>query len=270
MNDDNKSKEQLIQELKIARQQASLSRQYLDIASVIMVIIDRNQIVQLINKKGCEILGYPKEEIIGKNWFDNFIPQTQRTEVEKVFRQLISGEIEPVEYYENTILDKEGDEHIIAWHNSYLTDEDGNIVSTLSSGQDITRRRQAEESLTVNKRLLERTLYSLHDAVFMIDALLVNIVDSNPGATKIFGYSHDEFKNMPISTLFVSNDEFLRCREVLDSGEEKELSSSMQFRLKRKDGSTFLAKHYAVSLDDEQGIHVCWVCIISHLRNDHD
>ena len=110
MSDESKSKEQLFRELKTVRQQADLAQQYLDIAGVIMVVIDRNQTVQLINKKGCEILGYSKEEIIGKNWFDTFIPKTQKDPVEKVFRKLMNGEITPVEYYENPILNRSGQE----------------------------------------------------------------------------------------------------------------------------------------------------------------
>ena len=47
----------------------------LDVADFIYLALDLNQKVVLINKKGCEILGYSEEEIIGKNWFDNFLPK---------------------------------------------------------------------------------------------------------------------------------------------------------------------------------------------------
>jgi hypothetical protein len=74
---------------------------------------------------------------------------------------------------------------------------------------------------------------------------------------------------MAVSSLFVDRNEFLQCREVLDSGgEEKGFLSNARFKLKRKDGSVFYAKHDALSLDDEQGIHICWVCVISHLRDE--
>ena len=48
--------------------------QFLDLVGVIIVVIDSDQKVSYINKKGCEILGYEKEDILGKNWFDNFLP----------------------------------------------------------------------------------------------------------------------------------------------------------------------------------------------------
>lgn len=53
---------------------------YLDIAGVMIVVIDVWQTIHMINKKGCEILGYTEKEIIGKNWFDNVIPDRLRRE----------------------------------------------------------------------------------------------------------------------------------------------------------------------------------------------
>ena len=53
------------------------------------MVIDANQRISLINKKGCEILGYEEKEIIGKNWFDTFIPEGIREELKANFRKLI-------------------------------------------------------------------------------------------------------------------------------------------------------------------------------------
>jgi PAS domain S-box-containing protein len=123
------------------------AQRYLDIAGVMLLAIDANQKITLINEKGCEILGGVEGDVIGKNWFNNFIPKRMRKEVKEVFDKLILGDIEPVEYYENSILTKDGQEKTIAWHNTVITDEDGNITGTLSSGEDITGRKQQEEAL---------------------------------------------------------------------------------------------------------------------------
>ena len=48
---------------------------YLDIAGVILVAITTEGEVTLINRKGCEVLGYEQEEMIKRNWFDNFLPK---------------------------------------------------------------------------------------------------------------------------------------------------------------------------------------------------
>ena len=127
-----------------AKRERDLSKQYLDIAEVILVSLDKNGNVQLINPKGCRVLGYKKEEISGKNWFDNFLPAKLRESVKEVSKMVYSGEMEAVKYYENEIITKLGDERTIGWHNSVLKDADGSIIGTLSSGEDITERKRAE------------------------------------------------------------------------------------------------------------------------------
>ncbi|MHC5082160.1 MAG: PAS domain S-box protein, partial [Planctomycetota bacterium] len=93
---------------------------YLDIAGVVLVAIDRDQRVTLVNRKGCEVLGAPEDEILGKNWFDAFVPERMREDVRAAFHELIAGRIEPVEYYENPVVTQSGEERIIAWHNTVL------------------------------------------------------------------------------------------------------------------------------------------------------
>ena len=123
------------------------AQEYLDIAGVILVVINSDQTVSLINQKGSEILGYPAKDIIGKNWFDTCIPQEHRQEVTAAFRRLLAGEIDPVEYYENPVLTKRGEVRFIAWRNTVLRNDEGEITATLSSGEDITNRKQADEAL---------------------------------------------------------------------------------------------------------------------------
>ncbi len=137
------------------KEERDRAQMYLDTAGVMLVALDLNGNVSLINRKGCEVLGYHEEEITGKNWFDNFLPQRLRSEVKAVSARLLTGEIEPVEYFENPILTASGDERLIAWNNTLLKDDRGNIVGHFSSGEDITERRQTEEQIQRQTGLLE-------------------------------------------------------------------------------------------------------------------
>ncbi len=135
------------------REERNKAQQYLNIAGVIIVAINDKGIVSLINRKGCDVLGYKEEEIIGKNWFDLFVPEGMRKERKDTFKKVMAGKIDEPEDYENSILTKSGEERIIAWHNTTLTDEKGRIVGTLSSGEDITMRKQTEEELIRSEKL---------------------------------------------------------------------------------------------------------------------
>lgn len=174
MKDSEKTKDQLIGELTSLRQRISelealeterrqaeealekeknKIQQYLDIAGVMFLLMNADQKVSLINKKGCEILGYDEKQIIGKNWFDNFIPERIRDKVKEVFRSLMNKEAEPIEYFENPVLTRNGRERIIEWHNSILKDEMGNIIGTISSGNDVTDRKKMETELQKTAKL---------------------------------------------------------------------------------------------------------------------
>jgi PAS domain S-box-containing protein len=135
------------------RAERNRAQQYLNIAGVIIIAIDENGLITLINRKGCEVLGYKEEEIIGKNWFDLGVPEKVREMRKDTFRKVMAGEEKEVEDYENTIITKSGEERIIAWHNTTLLDEKGLIIGTLSSGEDITKRKETEVELIRAEKL---------------------------------------------------------------------------------------------------------------------
>jgi len=171
------------------RKERDKAQKYLDIAGVMFVALDTDGKVIMVNKKGCEILGYKFEEIIGKVWFDNFLPQSHTKEVKKIFKQLMAGEIEPVEYYENPVLTKSGKERIAAWHNTLLKDEAGKIIGTLSSGEDITERKQAQEALKMIEYEKGLILDSMSEIVIYYSCTNLKIEWTNRAAGESVGLS---------------------------------------------------------------------------------
>ena len=135
------------------REERNKAQQYLNIAGVIIVAINDDGIVSLINKRGCDVLGYTEEEIIGKNWFDLCVPERDRKERKETFKKVMAGKTDEAEDYENSIITKSGEDRIIAWHNTTLTNDNGHIIGTLSSGEDITKRKQTEEELIRSEKL---------------------------------------------------------------------------------------------------------------------
>ncbi len=128
---------------------------YLDLAGVMIVALNSDGIITLMNKKGYKILEYDEGELIGKNWFDTCVPSYLRNQVYEVFKSLMRGEIDPVEFYENPILTKNNKLKTIAWHNILLYDDDGNIIGTLSAGEDSTKLDR------MKSELLERIAHEL-------------------------------------------------------------------------------------------------------------
>jgi PAS domain S-box-containing protein len=123
------------------------ARKCFNFARSMMVVIAPDETVAKINQKGCEVLGYAEEEVVGKNWFDNFIPESRRDEVRGVFKQMMEGEAVLVEYYEYPVLTKDGQERLIDWRNAAFYDEKEKDFFGLSSGEDVTEKKKAEEAL---------------------------------------------------------------------------------------------------------------------------
>jgi PAS domain S-box-containing protein len=149
-------------QLKAEKDRAQM---YLDVAGVMLVALDAEGRVAMINRRGCEILGYEKEaDLLGRDWITGFVPPQQQRGVRLVFDQLMRGDVEPVEYIEQLIINRDGKRRMIAWRNSVVRDSEGRIVGTISSGEDVTSRRQAEQALREAEKLAAAGRMAAHVA----------------------------------------------------------------------------------------------------------
>jgi diguanylate cyclase (GGDEF)-like protein/PAS domain S-box-containing protein len=163
------------------------TQQYLEIVGVILIVLDAEGRVRLVNRKGCEMLGVAEADILGKDWIEHFLPERLRAEMREFFTLLMQGNAVPVEYVENAILTRGGQERDVAWNNVILRDESGKIIGVLSSGEDITERKQSEKQLGLAAKVFEQSSESI-----MITDAQRNIVMVNQAFTAITGYSEAE------------------------------------------------------------------------------
>jgi PAS domain S-box-containing protein len=176
------------------------ARQLLDIAGTMILALNTECKVTLINAKGCEILGYPAEEIIGKDWADNFLPVRTRAEIQAYFEKLVSDNVEPVGYMENPILTSQGQERIIAWHNSFIRDDKGKVIGTLSSGEDITDHKLAEAALRASEDRYRNLIENTNDLVQSVgpDG---HFLFTNRAWRETLGYSREEVKKLKLADI---------------------------------------------------------------------
>jgi PAS domain S-box-containing protein len=130
-----------------------MTEKLLDIAGVMIVVLDTKGDIALLNRKAEEILDYTKEILIGKNWFDTCLQKDIQKIVKDYFFDIISGKQEMPESMENYIVSRDGKQHLIHWKNNILKDESGTIIGILSSGEDITKKHKAEEELKANLKI---------------------------------------------------------------------------------------------------------------------
>ncbi len=136
------------------KEERDRAQKYLDIVGVIILVLDNEGNIKLINKKGCEIFESTESQLMSRNWFDLSTPKEYQEKAKRDYSRLIQGKIDIRPYFEAPIKVKDT-KRIFAWHNIPLRDEEGNITGTLSSGNDITERRHAEEALVFAKLISE-------------------------------------------------------------------------------------------------------------------
>ncbi|MCW3996040.1 MAG: PAS domain S-box protein [Candidatus Bathyarchaeota archaeon] len=145
-----------------------LAQTFFDQADVFMIIITSQEVVADINKKALELLGYRKEEVVGKNWLDNFVPNQERENIKRLFQDVLKSTLRHA-HYEHSVVTKQGDERILSFHNILVSDESGKTIGILSSGVDVTERRKKEKTLKETENRLQVTLDYMLEGCQIID-----------------------------------------------------------------------------------------------------
>ena len=280
------------------------AQEYLDVAEVIFMAIDADQKVSLINRKGCEVLGYTQEDIVGKDFFDSFVPEEGRSEIRTTFEKMIAGKLKLLESFDTPVLTKNGDIRIISWHSTALKDEAGNIIGTLSSGNDVTertrevdtlRRSHEELEIRVDQRtkelakaneelrlqIAERNkvedalrksegemrlmLESVTDGIIVTD-LNGRIVKMNEAAVRMHGYdSEEEVIGLNSVELVPERNRDLAVNTLRATLEVGQVTNA-EYILRTKDNEEFDAEMSAAVLKDASGTTTGYISITRDIR----
>jgi PAS domain S-box-containing protein len=146
------------------RDAKAFSENLIQTANVMVVGLDTSGCVSLMNRTSEKITGYTQAEMKGKNWFEILVPKEKYPEVWEEFNRLTAGGVPKT--FENPILTKSGEERHIVWQNNEIRMGE-KIVGTISFGNDITERKQAEEQLRDSESKLRKILDGLGPSVYV-------------------------------------------------------------------------------------------------------
>lgn len=132
----------------------------LDTADSLIITLDPQGKVLRINRRIEEFSGYRQEEVIGRPFWDFFLPERERPRVAAVFEQLASGSL--VVRFENAWRTRDGRERLFEWNNTWILDAQGQIEYIISLGYDIQERKAAEDEVRrlnaeLESRVADRT-----------------------------------------------------------------------------------------------------------------
>lgn len=135
-----------------------LDRALLEIMDQLLLGLDVEGRIVLANRRACEVLGRSETELLGRDWFESCLPPTWRRTARGVFQRVVGGDLEPARRHENPVLTAAGTERLVLWRNTVLRDDDGTILGTLSSGEDVTDQRRDEDALRLSEERLTALL----------------------------------------------------------------------------------------------------------------
>ena len=226
-------------EIKAAK---DFAENLLETANSIMITLDKKANITSFNKYAEKITGYKKNEVIGKNWFDLFIPENLKQKIPEVFEKNLEF-MEEYSEYENLINTKSNGQLMVSWRNNIILDNLKNIQGILSIGIDVTEKRKMEKELIESEKNLRSVFNAAQNVAFIktdIKEKDAKIIEFSPGAENIFGYKREEIIGKSVSILHTKDDveKFPKMLELMGDNKNGFEGESI---LVRKSGELFSA-----------------------------
>jgi diguanylate cyclase (GGDEF)-like protein/PAS domain S-box-containing protein len=130
------------------RREQERAQRYLDVAGTMIVALDVEHRIVAINRKGCAVLAADEETLLGCDWTEAVVAETDRAQARRHLLGLATGAAASGEPIETGVRAHSGETRVVSWYLTPLSDDDGRPVGTLVSGEDVTERRLSEQQIS--------------------------------------------------------------------------------------------------------------------------
>ena len=192
----------------------------------------------LVNEALCRMMGYSKEELLGRN-FAEFLHLDDKNEVLRIFAERLAGD-EEHPYLEFRGVSKDG--HPVWLYSSptavVLENE---LVGFSAIIHDITRRKQIEEAVKLGEQNYRLLFNSTVDAMFVIDAETMKLVLVNRAGREMaerYGFGAlGDIASIDMLDYIHPDDRDRALRIIAEDMFEKNLRQINEFRVTARDGT---------------------------------
>ena len=220
-----------IQERRQAEQRLRLYSRAIEHSPSTVIITNRAGIIEYVNPKFVETSGYSRTEAIGAN--PRFLKSGKTTpeHYARLWQTITSGGEWRGEFRNQR---KDG---ALYWESASIApihDDNGAITHFVAVKEDITLRKKIEAALRASELKYRNVFATVGDAILMLDSRDGRILDANPAACKLYGYSRDELLALRDRDLAAGTDANLELSRTIS----KRFTDYPQ---RRKDGTIFPA-----------------------------
>ena len=216
-------------------------------------------IITDVNEVWCKILGYKKNEVIGKSIF-NFVQKNERAVAKKSFENKLLSRQQYSDANERVYITKKGEKRIFVIHDFFSLDEKNNITAVYTIMDDVTELKKAKKilkkigSVNENAVKLQKIIDKAEEGITLSDAYgHFEIYNSN--MYKITGYSMKEANACDDFTLLLypDLDERNKSLDNLNRILKYESSNNFKTSIHTKNGTrkTLLVSTSTMKIDKE-------------------
>ena len=127
---------------------------------------------------------------------------------------------------------KNGEEYIVKSSISPIVDDEGVLTGYVAFHQDITERKKTEQELREREELYHALLMQSHDAIALLDAETLNLVEVNPRFEELTGYRRAVNAMLDVLDLFEASleEKQLFFQRLMTAGVQSSAVRSMRTR----------------------------------------
>ena len=194
------------------------------------IVIHHSGVIKDLNPSFLKLLGFEREELLGKNFLD-YVYKEDRA----VVQENISKESERT--YEIRLVKKSGKKFFAEVESRKI--QLPGVELRMAAVRDITRRKQAEEALLESEKRMRAITDSAHDGIIMIgrDGL---VTYWNPAAERILGYASVEAMGKNLVGLIAPSqfhESFSEAFRMFRPSNDQAAGKSFDLKARRKDGA---------------------------------
>lgn len=224
----------------------------IDTVCSLVIVLDKHGGIVLFNKACEQMTGYKTAEVLGRRFWDFLLIPEERDAVKAVFQDLFQGHFP--NNHENYWLTKDGRLRWVAWSNTAIVDENGDVDYVIGTGVDNTERRQVEIELRRSEQQFRLLAENISEMFWLASPDRKVMYYVSPAFEKIWGRPCADIYANPMVFLESSPEED-RSRILADhaaqhKGRFKDYYE-LEFRIHRPDGEMrWIASHYVPVLDE--------------------
>ncbi len=117
----------------------------IDTAGSAIVVLSPEYRILEFNREAEAIYGWPRADVLGKDYLDLFLPPERRLDVAAMIHRVLAGAT--VHGFEDVLRARGGEERTMLWNVRPLSGAGGHALGIVGVGQDITERKRAEEHI---------------------------------------------------------------------------------------------------------------------------